>query len=130
MDDRRRFDATPESVAVARRFVADALATWGRDDAVSATTLVVSELATNAVRHAHSEYVVDVTVDDVGVQVGVSDGSTAPPRMQSVGIRARGGRGLAIVDKVCKAWGVEERPSGKRIWCVVDAAGAADGGRS
>ena len=48
--------AEPVSVPAARRFVADGLSSWGRDDLLDDATLCVSELATNAALHTSSTF--------------------------------------------------------------------------
>lgn len=48
--------AEPVSVPAARRFVADGLASWGRNDLLDDATLCVSELASNAALHASSTF--------------------------------------------------------------------------
>ncbi len=50
------FLPTAEAVGAARRFVARALLSWGCDDLIADTTVIVSELATNAVLHAGSPF--------------------------------------------------------------------------
>ncbi len=56
----RAFRCQPESVAAARRFVQEALGTQPAKIA-DAAELMVSELATNCVRHAQTDF--EVTVD-------------------------------------------------------------------
>jgi hypothetical protein len=46
--------AAPVIVAEARRRAADQLTTWGLQDAVPTTELIVSQLVTNAIRHAEA----------------------------------------------------------------------------
>jgi anti-sigma regulatory factor (Ser/Thr protein kinase) len=83
--------------------------------------LLVSELVTNAVVHAHSRArVVIVTGNDrADVRIEVHDDAREPPRMGGFDPDALSGRGLALVDAMSDRWGVE--PSGpthpgKRVW--------------
>jgi PAS domain S-box-containing protein len=81
---------------------------------------MLSELATNAVRHAATEYVVSVRVVDDGrrVLVEVSDAAAGYPMPQEQVGDAPHGRGLHIVRTLADAWGVDEqrdRP-GKTVW--------------
>ncbi len=81
---------------------------------------MLSELATNAVRHAASEYVVTVRVADDGrtVLVEVSDAAGGYPVPQDPTRDAPHGRGLHIVEMLADAWGIEmrhDRP-GKTVW--------------
>lgn len=115
------FAATPSSVAGARQFVARTLREWGlrSNDAV----LLVSELATNAVLHAHSDYVVDVNQADDVLRVAVTDANPdAPtPASQEVPPDATGGRGLALVVRMARRWGYELAAASKTVWFEVYA---------
>ncbi len=104
------------SAALAREIVRavltgnDAAATEVVDDVV----LVVSELVTNAVRHANGPIVLEVQRHSDGVEVGVEDASPVLPHPRSGD--EEGGRGLPIVDALASCWGVHNCPTGKRVW--------------
>jgi PAS domain S-box-containing protein len=115
----RHFPATAASVGQARRFLLGELPWWSAED-TDALVLMLSELATNAVRHAGSEYVVSVRVaaDGHEVLVEVSDGAGGYPVPQDPTGDAPHGRGLHIVETLADAWGIEmrrDRP-GKTVW--------------
>ncbi|MGD0747967.1 MAG: SpoIIE family protein phosphatase [Acidimicrobiales bacterium] len=115
----RHFPATAASVAQARRFLLLQLPEGSGEDA-DALVLMLSELATNAVRHAASEYVVSVRVAGGGrdVLVEVSDAAGGYPVPQEQSGDAPHGRGLHIVQALADAWGIEmqrDRP-GKTVW--------------
>jgi anti-sigma regulatory factor (Ser/Thr protein kinase) len=105
----------------ARRLVADALRRWGLggpllDDA----QIVISELATNAIRHARSGFSVAVRLTGSGVRLAVRDASRAEPEVR----RVRGeptGRGMLIVSALATHWGVEVAPDGKTVWVELRA---------
>jgi anti-sigma regulatory factor (Ser/Thr protein kinase) len=78
------FEGRPGSVAAARRFVLEALASAGASEEAWAAAHAVSELATNAVVHAGTPYVVRVFVDDSAVRIAVTDGSPAAAVAASV----------------------------------------------
>jgi PAS domain S-box-containing protein len=118
----RRFPATPSSVGEARRFLLGTLPDPGAANA-DALALMLSELATNAVQHAATEFEVSVRVEpDRGrVRVEVSDGAAGYPTPQDPVPDAPHGRGLHIVRALADAWGIEmrrDRP-GKTVWCSV-----------
>ena len=121
-DGGRRFPATPSSVGLARRFLLATLPD-ACDDAADVLVLMLSELATNAVQHAATEFEVAVRVapDGSRVRVDVSDGAAGYPAPQDQHPDAPHGRGLHIVRTLADAWGIEmhrDRP-GKTVWFSV-----------
>jgi anti-sigma regulatory factor (Ser/Thr protein kinase) len=128
---RRSFPARPGSAAEARRaVVAFAMASVARDTLV----LLASELVTNAVRHAgpaaHDPAAMDNAIDlvlELGageMRMSVHDDGPGfvPPKMN--GDRREGGRGLMLVDSLCKDWGVQTEGEGCTVWCTIEAAAA------
>jgi PAS domain S-box-containing protein len=129
----RRFPATPSSVGQARRFLLATLPDPG-DDAADTLALMLSELATNAVRHAATEFEVSVHLaPDCGcVRVEVSDGAPGYPIPQDPVPDAPDGRGLHIVRALADAWGIEmrrDRP-GKTVWFSAPLSAPGDGATS
>jgi anti-sigma regulatory factor (Ser/Thr protein kinase) len=128
----RLFPGRPEQIAHARLFIRSVLA--GRDEAESAE-LVVSELATNAVRHSASglpggAFTVRVTLRPDGVTVAVDDlGSAGEPSIRGGSDELpMSGLGLVLVATLAKEWGSTRTGSGRRVWAELsgsDAAGAA-----
>jgi anti-sigma regulatory factor (Ser/Thr protein kinase) len=107
--------------AAARRAVLEgngALPTRVRDDVL----LLVSELVTNAVRHAGAgpdrPVRLEVRRESQRVRVAVADegpGFTWHPRVSN-GPKESGGWGLFFVDRIADCWGVERTTSGSRVW--------------
>ena len=114
----RRFPAESDAPRAARAFVADALRRWGHSEILlEDSRLVVSELATNAVVHARSEFSVVARREGSGVRLSVHDLSTAEPVLRSTRhLLALSGRGLQLVDDITSAWGVEATSGGKTVW--------------
>ncbi|AZM47149.1 ATP-binding protein [Streptomyces sp. WAC 06738] len=115
----------PESAATARRLVRVALADWGLDDLADDSTVVVSELVTNAIQHARRESI-RVTIeraDAACVRVGVVDFSRERPVNRESSFEDDGGRGLALVGELADAWGTELLPWGKRVWADLKEQG-------
>ena len=102
-----------------RQSLRDADATEACDDA----EMLVSELATNALLHANTQFEVMVLRTGDTVRVTVTDGSTALPRRRSFGSESTTGRGLRLVASMSSAWGVEEQAGGKAVWFELPAAG-------
>lgn len=84
-------------------------------------TLLLSELVSNVVDHARTEFTVRVVAshDLVRVRVEVSDGSAVLPAVVDAAVDAERGRGLALLDQMAGSWGVDTRPDGKTIWFEV-----------
>jgi anti-sigma regulatory factor (Ser/Thr protein kinase) len=117
----------PASVAVARRqLMADLDAAGVLQAAVGDAVLVVSELLSNAIRHARplpgASVQVAWAVDDGAVEVAVSDGgSPTRPYPAYASVSALGGRGLDIVEYLSRTWGVRTDPDGLTVWAVLPA---------
>lgn len=130
VSDPRRLDlpAEPSSVREARSFVKRVLVERGFNDAVDLVTLLVSELATNAVLHARTAYSVIVSTSRQDVTVEVLDGSDVPPRHRQNSSSAATGRGVALVDRLATSWGTSQASNGfaKGVWFTVPLAGAPD----
>jgi anti-sigma regulatory factor (Ser/Thr protein kinase) len=120
----RTFPAIPQSVHAARRFATDAL-TGSPASVLEAVELMVSELATNCIRHERTSFHITVLGSTREIRVEVTDSGLGTPTMRSPGPDEPSGRGLQIVDMLSDRWGVEpEDPSGKTAWFTMPAATA------
>jgi anti-sigma regulatory factor (Ser/Thr protein kinase) len=86
---------------------------------VDEAELLVTELATNGVKHAsksESDWIrLEVVVDHQGLHVAVSDrGEGFTPEPRSATRTEPGGWGLMLVDGIADRWGVERGPS--KVW--------------
>ena len=128
------FPSNPRSVRAARSHVAGLLHAWQVDDSDGSVVLLVSEVVTNAVRHAPSEagFEVVVSLADGAVEVGVRD---CDPEVRSV-VRhsadadAESGRGLALVDGVADEWGTVVLDQSKTVWFRLEVADSARDARN
>lgn len=121
----RAFAAEPVSVTAARRFVVGVLAPTS-EEVRQAAELMVSELATNAVRHVHSDFDVSVECGRAGVRVEVTDHGGGTPAMRCPAPTEPSGRGLRIVDMFAERWGVEHHSAGgKTVWFTLAVARSA-----
>lgn len=107
--------ADPAMVAGARRFAADRLGEWGLDEAAYVTELVVSELVTNAIRHAAPPVQLRLILDRTLI-CEVSDASCTAPHLRRARTYDEGGRGLMPVAQLTRAWGTRHTALGKTIW--------------
>jgi anti-sigma regulatory factor (Ser/Thr protein kinase) len=116
----RSFEPDPVAVRSAREFARAAVgdgAVPAQDAAfVDRLLLVVSELATNAVLHARTEFVVRVSSDGGAVRVAVYDSSSGRPAVGSMDPSAVTGRGLGIVESLASDWGIDDVDGGKWVW--------------
>jgi anti-sigma regulatory factor (Ser/Thr protein kinase) len=111
----------PHHVADARRFVVHCLHEEGLGALADPAALVVSELATNAVKHAQSWFEVRVARHEDHLVLEVHDESDTFPSMTDGRTLATGGRGLHLVDALSHDWGVQPQPlGGKCVWATFD----------
>lgn len=110
---------TTDSVPAARRFVRARLIDGASD--VETATLLVSEVVTNAILHARTA--ITLTVDELGTvaHIGVHDGSPVQPRLHAFSPTSATGRGLRLLDRLARRWGVDADPAtgGKVVWFEV-----------
>jgi anti-sigma regulatory factor (Ser/Thr protein kinase) len=118
------------SVAAARRFVYSVLVHRLSDPSVA--LLLTSELVTNVIRHAATDFTVAVT-SDPGVRVEVHDGVAATDAFRDmlanaltdVPAKSPGGRGLGLVRALASRVGLDDEPgasNGKVVWFELDDA--------
>jgi anti-sigma regulatory factor (Ser/Thr protein kinase) len=118
------FRCQPEAVPAARRFVREQLR--GQSAAVlEAAELMTSELVTNCVRHARTDFELSVRPGEE-VRVEVRDSGDGRPVPRSPGARDASGRGLRIVEAMSDEWGVIDGASGKTVWFSLRDAERAD----
>lgn len=119
---RFRFElaAHPGSVAQARRLTQARLSGWAVcADTCDSAALVISELVTNAIVHTASDRVVCELHDhDDMVRIAVRDEGCAPgePHPSPQRPDEEHGRGLLLVDALCRAWGAQQHGPGLLVW--------------
>ncbi|MFF7766958.1 SpoIIE family protein phosphatase [Streptomyces massasporeus] len=107
--------ADPAAVAQTRKDVVEQLERWGLSDAVFVTELVVSELVTNAIRHAEPPVQLRL-IHDSTLICEVSDGGNTAPHLRRARTYDEGGRGLLLVAQLTERWGTRQSAVGKTIW--------------
>ncbi len=114
------FPAAPDAVRTARSLVRRTLREWGLDSVVDVAALLVSELVTNALRHATGPIGVRVVRGPAGAAgillVEVSDPLPDPPRERVAHPDDEDGRGLQLVASVTRRWGTRPGEAGKTVW--------------
>jgi anti-sigma regulatory factor (Ser/Thr protein kinase) len=127
MIDRHEFQNSPSVVADARSFATRRL--HGVSTELSRLVgLMVSELATNCVRHTASDFTVEVEQTTRDVYVRVTDRGEGEPVIRSPDASDPHGRGLRLVEKLADSFGVTYEARTKTVWFVVrlDAVNASD----
>jgi len=127
MRDTRRFPNSPTSVTQARRFVAGHLED-APTEVVETVAVMTSELATNSIRHAATDFEVGVNRTRDEIRVEVTDAGAGVPTVMSPDPSQPSGRGLFIVEKLADDWGVNtpSGQAGKTVWFSVSLL-SADG---
>ncbi|MGW1951155.1 SpoIIE family protein phosphatase [Streptomyces sp. NPDC001920] len=105
----------PSAVARVRAAAARTLDEWGLAEEAFTTELILSELVTNAMRHATGPIRVRLLRDRVLI-CEVSDGSSTAPHLRSAATTDEGGRGLFLVAQFAERWGTRYMAGGKVIW--------------
>src|SRR5690348_15944550 len=82
---------------------------------VDAVLLTVSELVTNAHRHARRSAQLVMTCDDHCLHVSVHDRSGDLPVAREAGTESLGGRGMLLVDAMADTWESRPCPHGKSV---------------
>ncbi len=127
-------EAVPLSAGFARRFVAQVLADWRLGDVVDTAELLVSELVTNVVLHAHTDIEVVARLDEASVRIEVRDASSVLPTTANHHRESQTGRGLELVDLCADSWGVAvhqggDGVEGKSVWfCLSITTPSGNGG--
>lgn len=121
MSARKEFEPEASSVRAVRLFVGEALPPWARREDV---VLVASELATNVVRHARTDFRVDLAVEQRRMRLEVSDGSSIVPAVEDL---ADNQHGLRMIEALSDRWGIESTPTGKTVWVEFDELSVPNG---
>ncbi|MER7173187.1 ATP-binding SpoIIE family protein phosphatase [Streptomyces mesophilus] len=106
----------PREVGRARRLVRERLAAWDLQAVTENAELLVSELVTNAVRHAHGRHVELRLVRTDVLLCEVEDDDHTLPTLCSAGPADEAGRGLSVVERLAREWGASRTAAGKSVW--------------
>lgn len=124
LEHRATFDLIPEAASQARAVVDRQLGRSVPGKVLDDATLLVSELVTNAVRHALRTGVPEVELrignerDRIRVVVSdPGDGFVVQPRLPTASESS--GWGLYLVDRIADRWGVVTRDRNE-VWFEID----------
>jgi len=119
----RTLPILPGAVSEARRWAASVTDGLLDPDPAESLRLVISELVTNALRHAADGERIDIAVnpkpDFLCVQV-TDDGPGLAPRPRALESEEEGGFGLFFVEQLARRWGVTRENRRTRVWFELD----------
>ena len=108
----RTFAFARDAPAAARHFTVATLRDWGAGDLTDDAALAVTELAANAIRHAHSPFTVILSARDDRLRISVRDASPLRSELWPTPLH-----GLGAVNALASRWGVESLGNaGKSVW--------------
>jgi hypothetical protein len=112
----RTYPFSRDAPAAARHFTVGMLRDWAAGDIADDAALVVTELAANAIVHAHSAFTVLLSAHGDLVRISVRDASPVPGA-PSAALAPAPLHGLGVVDALASRWGVESLGNaGKTVW--------------
>jgi hypothetical protein len=120
-----RLPACGQPVRLARQVTRGVLTAWGLAHLEETAVLLVSELVTNAVRHATSTDAITLELEVVQTCLRIEAYRRRPglalPR--TTGEFDESGFEFALVNSLANRWGVRETVTGKTAWAELDVRG-------
>jgi hypothetical protein len=108
----RTFAFARDAPAAARHYTVGTVRDWGAGDLADDAALVVTELAANAIVHAHSWFTVILSAGGDQLRISVRDAGPLGEPLVPVPLH-----GLGAVDALASRWGVESLGNaGKTVW--------------
>ncbi|MFF2650997.1 ATP-binding protein [Streptomyces sp. NPDC058045] len=119
-----RLSTHARSAGRVRKLLRERAVVWRLpEEATESAELLLTELVTNAYRHARAprgrEIWVRCTLDGGRLRIEVSDAGDTFPVPQQPDLDGESGRGLTLVAALSADWGADPRPCGigKTVWC-------------
>jgi anti-anti-sigma regulatory factor len=101
----------------ARNVATDACLRWDLPHLVAPASLIVSELVSNVVDHAHTMATLRLSLRRRYLAIAVRDGSpVGPVKAAELSPDAQAGRGLILVEESAHSWGWLPTDGGKVVW--------------
>lgn len=118
------------AVRLARQVTRDVLARRQQACVEETAVLLVSELITNAVRHARDTHAIalDLEIGEARLRIEVQDADPRWPHRRIPGRLDESGFGLVLVDALADQWGVRDTATGKAVWAELDTRRPASRG--
>jgi len=117
--------ACGEPVRLARQVTREVLHAWRLSHVEETAVLLVSELVTNAVRHATGADAITLELQVVQTRLRIEAYRCRPGMVLSrtTGEFDPSGFEFALVDSLADTWGVRETVTGKTAWAELDVSG-------
>jgi len=114
--------ACSESVRTGRHTTRVVLSAWRLPSLEENAVLVVSELLTNAIRHARDTDAIelDLHATRACLRIEIQDRDRQWPRPRVVNELSESGFGFVLIDALAAKWGVRETETGKAVWAELD----------
>jgi len=117
------FEAVPGEVRLLRRAAVRQLGRWGMPAAAEEAELLVTELATNVIKHVGEGATATLILECRGevLRLEVHDKSRAAPKLKAAGCEEECGRGLHLLAALAADWGTVITAVGKAVWCEISS---------
>jgi PAS domain S-box-containing protein len=109
----------PMAIRTARSLAVRQLSEWGLGHLRRNVELIISELVTNAVRHARGPVRLRL-IRHKSLVCEVYDADSRLPRLRHARVTEESGRGLLMVAELSHRWGCRFTPDGKVTWAEVE----------
>ncbi|MFI0962371.1 ATP-binding protein [Streptomyces sp. NPDC021080] len=115
------FEAVPAEVSLLRRAAVAQLDRWGMPAAADEAELLVTELATNVVKHVGEGASATLIIELRGerLRLEVHDKSRVLPSPNTADCYSECGRGLHLLVALAVDWGTVLTATGKAVWCEI-----------
>ncbi|MCO5970293.1 ATP-binding protein [Actinoallomurus sp. WRP6H-15] len=118
-----------------KRLCAELRASGVYEEIADDAAVIISELISNALRHARplpsGDIRVSWTHEGELIQLAVSDGgSMTEPRRTRAALSSLGGRGLSIVEALSDKWGVSHEAETTTVWAKLRVDQQSSNGRA
>ena len=103
---------------LARRATQDTLALWELPHLGETAALLVSELVSNALRHARASPVLKLELEAYGtyLRMEVLDANPDPPLPRAPAALDESGFGFVLIEALADKWGIRTTAAGKGVW--------------
>ncbi|MFE7897447.1 ATP-binding protein [Streptomyces sp. NPDC057424] len=119
------FEAVPTEVRLLRRATVQQLVRWGATVASGEAELLVTELATNVLKHVGEGALATLILEWTGerLRLEVHDKSPVVPKIRAAACGDECGRGLHLLAAMTEDWGTVLTAGGKAVWCEIPLNG-------